>query len=87
MYKRGLYCMAEVRRFVGIVVENSCFIIFDLGRIVWEVNDLLFCIKGSFCFALCQLFIKLRVLGEDSEEVDIKVEVRKRKCRWIEGNM
>ena len=45
--------MAEVRRFVGIVVENSCFIIFDLGRIVWEVNNLLFCIKGSFCFALC----------------------------------
>ena len=45
--------MVEVRGFVGIVVENSCFIIFDLGRIVWEVNNLLFCIKGYFCFALC----------------------------------
>ena len=44
--------MVEVRGFVGIVVENSCFIIFDLGRIVWEVNDLLFLYKGFFLFCI-----------------------------------
>ena len=57
---------------MGIVLGNMCFVIFDLGRIVLEVHGLFFRIKVSFCFALSSLFIELCVLGEDSEEVDIK---------------
>ena len=49
LYKHEVQGMGEVRRRVGIIVGSSCVVIFDLGRIVWEVHCLFFYIKGSFC--------------------------------------
>ena len=64
---------------MAIVVENDCFAIIDLGRLVWEVFDLYFFIIGSFCFTFCWLFIGLRVVMEVSEEVDIEDWLRENK--------